>query len=111
MCISIAILSVSEFVLCVLGGGESEGVRSAEGEEGEEEEKKGGLRDLIIQRIDHPNDDVGCHTQLSLTYSILYIVHACMYCIYLLTYVCLGFHTEGEGSGIFPWNFPHYWQA
>ena len=75
MCISVAILSVSEFVLCVLGGGESESVRSAEGEEGEEE-KKGGLRDLIIQRIDHPNDDVGCYTQLSLT---LYLQHMYMY--------------------------------
>ena len=84
MCISVAILSISEFVLCVLGGGESESVRGAEGEEGEEQEKKGGLRDLIIQRIDHPNDDVGCHTQLSLTYSICTCI-CILHCTYMKT--------------------------
>ena len=53
------ILSIAEFVLCVLGkgGGESEGVKSDRGEEVE----KRGLRDLIIQRIDHPSDDVCCY--------------------------------------------------
>ena len=50
--------SVAEFVLCVLGrdGGEDgEGEGSGRGEKGE---GKSRLRDLIIQRIDHPSDDV-----------------------------------------------------
>lgn len=63
---STVILSLSEFVLCVLRGGGSEGVRSVEGEGGEEE--KGGLRDLIIQRIDHPNDDVGFDVHYTIQY-------------------------------------------
>ena len=53
---------VAEFVLCVLGRG---GDESGEGEGSGRKEKGEGrsrLRALIIQRIDHPSDDVSCVT-------------------------------------------------
>ena len=53
--------SVAEFVFCVLGRGGGESGEGGEGERsgrGEKEEGRSGLRDLIIQRIDHPSDDV-----------------------------------------------------
>ena len=51
-------VSTAEFVLCVLGtggGGGGEGVGSGGGKE---PEKVLTLRQLIVQRIDHPSDDV-----------------------------------------------------
>ena len=48
--------SVAEFVFCVLGRGGGEGGEGSG--RGEKEEGRSELRDLIIQRIDHPSDDV-----------------------------------------------------
>ena len=56
-------VSTAEFVLCVLGtgggrGGGGEGVGSEGGGVGKEPEKVLTLRQLMVQRIDHPSDDV-----------------------------------------------------
>lgn len=87
MCIFI---STVEFVLCVLGrGGGVSGDGVGSNKEGKRRRR---LRDLIIQRIDHPSDDVSTATY-RLTFAPRYLSSANVY------YRSLSMHTMYRFEG------------